>query len=81
MAILLNQDRILIWAKFMQENNDSFGLIKPDLRAAVNAIDDWIDANVASFNSALPLPARTTLLARQKARLLMMVILRRFEVS
>lgn len=48
--------------------------------AAVNAIDDWCEANQASFNSAIPLPARSTLSARAKAILLMYVVARRMEV-
>lgn len=58
-----------------------FNLSRADLLAAINAADDWADANASSFNSALPLPARTTLSAKQKAAILMFVIRRRFEVA
>jgi hypothetical protein len=34
------------------------GLTKTDLKAAVDATDDWIDANQSSFNAALPQPFR-----------------------
>lgn len=54
-------------------------LDKTGLRAAVDAIDDWVDANTASFNQAIPLPARTALTAKQKSWLLFMVVRRRFE--
>jgi hypothetical protein len=56
-------------------------LTKAELRAAVNAADAWADANAASFNAALPQPARSALTARQKARLLAVVLRRRYEVS
>jgi hypothetical protein len=54
---------------------------KPALRAAVDAADAWVDSNAASFNSALPVAARTRLSARQKAKVLLAVIERRFGVS
>ena len=54
---------------------------KPDLQAAVDAVDGWLDANAASLNAAIPVAARTTLTVKQKAQLLVYVIRRRFEVS
>jgi hypothetical protein len=48
-------------------------LTTADLRAAVDATDDWIEANKASYNAALPEPARSTLTARQKAYLFLVV--------
>jgi hypothetical protein len=48
-----------------------------DLRAAIDAIDDWCEANQASFNTAIPQPARSLLTATQKAWLLMYVIAQR----
>jgi hypothetical protein len=59
--------RLLAWA----------GLIKPDVQAAVDATDDWIDANQAAYNAALPLPFRTTATLPQKTILFAMVALRR----
>ena len=84
MAVLPDSDRANIWAQFMQvlsNDHDPLGLSKPDLRAAVNAIDDWVNTNAAVFNLAIPQPARTVLTARQKARILALVVLRRYEVS
>jgi hypothetical protein len=52
-----------------------------ELRAAVDAIDQWIDDNASSFNSSIPQPARSSLTAKQKARLLVWVVRRRFEVT
>jgi hypothetical protein len=51
------------------------------MRAAVDATDDWIEANQASFNSALPLPARTALTSKQKVRLFLSVAQMRFNVE
>jgi len=55
-------------------------LSKMDLRAAIDATDEWINDNSASFNTALPEPAKSNLTAAQKARLLMVVIQKRWEV-
>lgn len=84
MAVLSNADRLAIWARYMSDA--SAGAIpipvnKADLRAAIDAIDGWIDANAAAFNAAIPQPARGALTAREKASLLTYVIRRRFEVS
>jgi len=55
-------------------------LDKVELRAAVDAIDDWADTNAASFNIALPLQYRTSATADQKALLFAAVLMRRAGV-
>lgn len=50
---------------------------KADLRAAVDAVDDWVDANSSSFNTAIPQPARGALTTTQKALLLDYVVRKR----
>lgn len=52
-------------------------LTKPDLAAAINATDDWIDANQGSFNQALPQPSRNQLSLAQKTFLFCYVAMRR----
>ena len=80
MAVLPNKDRFTIWAELMRLD-EIFGTVsKTDLRAAVNATDDWVKANQASFNAALPAIIRTELTARQKSLLLMNVMIRKFKV-
>lgn len=82
MAIMADGDRATVHREVMQKLsriNEACGVTKGDLRAAVNAADQWVSDNAASFNSALPLPARTALTASQKARLLLMVIAKRFN--
>jgi len=87
MALLTDEDRRVIWAKFMsdigcrQERIGSGTMNKHELRDVVNAIDQWIDDNMASFNSALPEPGRTELSTKQKVELFMAVVKRRWEVS
>lgn len=84
MAVLPDGDRAQLHAEVMREwsaEHVSIGITKTELRAAVDAIDGWVDANAASFNTAIPQPARGALTTRQKARLLVYVVLRRFEVT
>lgn len=84
MAVLSNADRILVWAEFMRvlENISSTGaMTKADLRAAVDAIDQWNEDNQAAFNLAIPQPARSLLSAKQKASLQLAVVARRWLVS
>lgn len=83
MAALLDEDRIGVWSEFMRqpEGGEVFSLTKQDLRIAVNDIDAWIDANASSFNSAISQPARGALTTRQKVRLFLYVVRRRFEVT
>jgi hypothetical protein len=85
MAVLSASDRAAVSAQFQTDSSrlrDQFGaLSKADLQAAINAADDWADANKASYNAALPLPARTALTAAQKAAILLYVIRRRYEVG
>lgn len=53
------------------------GVTRADLKAAVDAVDAWCDANQTSFNQAIPVAARTALTADQKAWLLCYVVRRR----
>lgn len=65
-------------AQWMRENRAPTPFSRADLITAVGNIDDWVDANSASFNTALPVALRgagTT--AAQKIDLLMYVLLRR----
>jgi hypothetical protein len=81
MAVMLDADRKAVWAEMMADASarlEGLGLLKADLRAAVNALDDFLSTNGAAINTAIPLPARTALTVPQKARLLMFVIQRRY---
>lgn len=81
MAVLSEGDRLAVWAELQRTEDNPGGVIKIDLRSSIDATDDWVDANAAAFNSALPQPARAVLTARQKARLLAFVVDRRWRVS
>lgn len=81
MAVLNDSNRWSCWADSMRSSLGTLALSKADLRAAINAIDDWCDTNASAFNTALPQPARSALTARQKAALFMIVVARRYLVS
>jgi len=73
-----------LWANFMSEasaRREEITATKQDLRDAVDAVDDWVEANIALFNLAIPQPTRTALTVRQKVELLLYVIKKRWEVS
>lgn len=83
MAVLIDADRVVVWKRIMARLSQSrapLALTKADLRAAVNAVDAWLEANAASYNTAIPQPARTVMSVAQKAELLSAVALRKFEV-
>jgi hypothetical protein len=83
MAALSTQDRIDMYAQFMRDvASDDMklpGVLKADLLAMFNAIDDWGVANASSFNNALPATAKAALPAAVKARALAAVVLKRYQ--
>jgi hypothetical protein len=78
MAALTAEKRAEVHAGLMRANTETVTITKAQLRAAVDAIDQWVSDNAASFNAAIPQPARGALSAAQKSRLLMMVVAKRF---
>lgn len=79
MAVLSDAARAIITAEWQRLNHDTVGAItKADLRAAFNAIDDFLNTNAATINSTIPQPARGQLSTAQKALLLQMVVQRRY---
>ena len=81
MAVLSDADRRLVWDSFMVAGHSSPAQLKAALRAGVDAADDWIETNAASFNTALPVAFRTNHTAAQKAILLAFVCLRRAGIN
>lgn len=84
MAVLSDQERRNAWQEIQQtwsSRTESTGaLLKADLRAAVDATDQWIEDNAAAYNATLPAAARNTLTAAQKAELFSLIALKRFGV-
>lgn len=79
MATLPDAARAETHGKFMRDETTTFGAVtKANLRAAVDALDDFMEANASAINTAIPQPARGALTAGQKARLLALVVLKRW---
>jgi len=84
MANMTSAQRAELWALYMQDISDareSCAITKAQLRAAVDALDAWLDTNAATINTAIPQPARGSLTTAQKARLLTYVIRQRYIVG
>lgn len=84
MALLGEDDRAICYGLSIAEimrKAEEIGIVKTDLRAAVNDADQWASDNAASYNAALPLPARTSLTTSQKAFILVKVLERRYLVA
>lgn len=81
MAVLPDADRFATWADLMADmsrDRDPVAITKADLRAAVDAIDGFLNTNATAINNALPTAAKNGLTTAQKARLLNAVIRRRY---
>jgi hypothetical protein len=70
-------NRARTWAQVMRNWPGSLAVTKQELRAAVDATDDWIEANQTSFNTALPQPFRGSATLAQKTFLFCYVAMRR----
>lgn len=84
MAALSAADRTEVGRRIMDalsSAREATVLTKAQILAAINATDDFVEANAAAYNAALPAAARNNLTAAQKARLFAMVTLRRYEVA
>lgn len=79
MALLDTTARLRVWAQAMRDPNLGAlgGVTKADLRAAIDSLDDWIEANQAAINQAIPQPARGALTLPQKTLLFCWVAMRR----
>lgn len=80
MAVLTPDKRLEVRDEAMRDNRLGLlnGLLKGDLAAAINGLDDYINANAAAINQAIPQPARANLTTPQKALLLMFVVAKRY---
>lgn len=77
MAVMNATERARCRAQYMREQTTSAGISKVDLAAALAAADQWAEDNAAAYNTALPVPFRTSATAAEKALLLCYVIMRR----
>lgn len=68
-------------SKYLSRNRIPTSLLKSELKAVVDGIDDWVDFRQTEFNSYIPEPARTVLTAKEKVQFLKEVVAERWEVS
>lgn len=72
----VNRTRVL--NHWMRTNSTQLPAVtKLDLAAALAAMDDWLDASVASLNAAIPQPARAELSVAMKLEILAFILMRR----
>lgn len=77
MAVLPEVDRANVNAHWMRFNAEACAFTKMQLRAAVDATDQWIDDNQSSYNAALPVAFRNNASLTQKTLLFCYVAMRR----
>lgn len=81
MAVLSDEARAEVMREFMRwwsHDSAPATMNKAQLVEVVAAADAWADANAASYNTAIPQPQRGLMTARQKAKMLSLVITKRF---
>ena len=74
---LSEQQRVEIWERFQNDESKlrkSINLEKSNLRAVVDALDDWWDTVQAAGNAAIPQPGRDELTNRQKKYLFFLLM-------
>lgn len=81
MAVLSEADRreaAREWIKkAFRDLNVTANMTTTEIKAAVDATDDWCEENAAAFNSTLPAAFRTTATMPQKALMLAYVAMKR----
>jgi hypothetical protein len=77
MAVLSTEERRRTLAHMMRQALGTISITKPQLRAAVDTIDDFLEAQASTINQAFPVAARTGLTTAQKAAVVSYVAARR----
>lgn len=77
MVALTEQEKVAVWRILMAQAQAPGSVTKTEFRAAVDAVDTWVENNAAAFNTALPQPYRGAASAAQKAALLAAVALKK----
>ena len=85
MSVLPELDRMRIrrglvryWSRFWESTGS---MAKDDIKPAVDATDNWIEANQASYNAALPDVFRNNATQMQKTLLFCAVALARVSIA
>lgn len=70
-------ERARTCAQFMRDVKEDFGTTKPNVQAAIDALDDFLTNNATAINNAIPAAARATMTAAQKLTMVGYVAMRR----
>jgi hypothetical protein len=81
MAVLSDADRADVTTQCMQQMAGPHTILKADIRAAVNALDDWLNTNAPSANQALPQPARSAMSLADKALMNTLIVDKRYRTG
>lgn len=76
-TVLDATQRAAVRTFFMQNKGGPDGVNKTELAAVVAAIDDWVEANTTSYNTAIPQPQRGNMSALHKSLVLCYVVMKR----
>lgn len=77
MAVLPDDDRKKIMGYLSRHAGPWTNITKPDVKAAVDALDDLMDSQASTLNQALPEPFKSDATLAQKAAALAYVVMRR----
>lgn len=77
MAVLSSEERERVKRFLMRIKGPKPSVSKSELLAAIDAIDQWIEDNQTSFNTALPEPFKTQATLQQKTMYFCRVAMRR----
>lgn len=82
MAALSENDRQECYVNLMRDvelSAETYGtLTKADVRAAVDAIDQFLEDQKTTINNAIPQPARGAMTTKQKAKMLVWIVTKRY---
>jgi hypothetical protein len=81
MAVLTDPDRAAIAAQMNRDISSArepLACVRADIRATVDALDTFLNANATAINNAIPAGPRAALTSAQKARILAAVIKQRY---
>ncbi len=83
MAVLSDADRAIVTTAFMSQcsgERRTFGaVVKADVRAMFDALDNFLNTNAATINNQIPTAAKTALTANDKALALQLLLQQRYR--
>ena len=84
MAVLSDDDRAAVTALFELQSSviwEPISILSEDVRAAVNALDQKFHDDAVEWNNALPANAKAGMTTEQKARLMSLILEKRYIIQ